>query len=220
MADEQEQGNGRDDQGDAASQAQAGEQQQEQQQEESGEPTVEALQAELANAQAALKRVNAESAKRRKQLAAHEKAKADREAAELSETEKAQKSAQEWESKFDTLTAELDTARMRAAFYDEVDVQKLTFPNAQAKKDAFTLSDLSGVVMDEDELTGMKEAVEALTKSHPHLFAAPPLPKDINARDTGKGRGKATKDQMIEYAARMGIDEKYLDPVLVAQALQ
>lgn len=190
------------------------------QQEQSGEPTREALQADLANAQAALKRVNAESAKRRKLLEAHEKAKAEREKAELSEVEKAQVQAKEWEDKHKTLTAELDAARMRQAFYDEADVQKLAFANAQAKKDAFTLADTSGVVTDEGELTGMDAAVKALTKSHPHLFGTAQLPKDINARDTGSGKGKATEDQLIEYSARMGIDKKYLDPVLVAQAMQ
>jgi len=188
-------------------------------QEQLGEPTLEALQAELAGAKTALKRVNAESAKRRKQLEAHEKAKAEREKAELSEVEKAQKEAQDWESKFDTLTAELDTARMRAAFYDEVDVQKLTFPNAQAKKDAFALSDLSSVVMDEDEMTGMPEAVKALTKSHPHLFSAAQAAANINAADTGKGLGKATEAEMIEYAVNAGIDVKYLNPGLVALAM-
>jgi len=218
MAEGQEQGTVETTTEDTAGETQAGEQ--EQQREQSGEPTREALQAELENARAALKRVNAESAKRRKQLEAHETAEAKRKEAELSEVEKAQAAAQGWESKFDTLTAELDTARMRAAFYDEVDVQKLTFPNAQAKKDAFALSDLSGVAMDEDEMTGMKEAVKALTKSHPHLFAAPQTAANINAADTGKGRGKATEDQLIEFAARMGLDKDTLDPVLVAQAIQ
>jgi len=190
-----------------------------QEQARSGEPTLETLQAELAAAQAALKRVNAESAKRRKQLEAHEVAEAKRKEAELSEAEKAQQAAQDWESKYNTITAELDTARMRQSFYDEVDTQKLSFVNAQAKKDAFALSDLSGVVMDEDELTGMPEAIKALAKSHPHLFGTAQLPKDINARDTGGGHGKATEDEMIEYAANSGIDVKYLNPELVALAI-
>ena len=217
MADEQEQGTVETTTEDTASEAQA---EQEQQREESGEPTLEVLQAELTNARAALKRVNAESAKRRKQLEAHEKAKADREAAELSEVEKAQAAAQDWENKHALLTAELDAARMRQAFYDEADVQKLSFVNAQAKRDAFALSDLSSVVMDEDEMTGMPEAVKVLVKSHPHLFGTVQAAADINARTTGKGRGKATEDQLIEYAARMGIDKKYLDPALVARAMQ
>lgn len=200
----------------AASETQA----EQKQQEQSGEPTLEALQAELESAKTALKRVNAESAKRRKQLEAHEKAKVEREKAELSEVEKAQATAKEWEGKFELLTSELNVAQMRAAFYDEIDTQKLTFPNAQAKRDAFTLADLSNVATDENGMTGIPEAVKALTKSHPHLFGTALLPKDINARDTGKGLGKATEAQMIEYAARMGIDVKYLDPTLVAQAMQ
>jgi phosphohistidine swiveling domain-containing protein len=187
--------------------------------EQSGEPTREALQAELVGAQAALKRVNAESAKRRKQLEAHDKAEAEREKAELSEVEKAQAAAQEWKEKHKTLTTELDAAQMRQAFYDEADVQKLSFVNAQAKKDAFTLADTSGVVTDEDGMTGMDAAVKALTKSHPHLFGTAQAAANVNATDTGGGTGKATEDQLIEYAARVGIDKKYLDPTLVAQAM-
>ena len=200
----------------------AGETQAEQeQQEQSGEPTREALQAELASAQAALKRVNAESAKRRRQLEAHDKVEAEREKAKLSEVEKAQATAQEWEEKHKALTEKLSAAQMRQAFYDEADTQKLSFVNAQAKKDAFTLADMSDVVEDEGAMTGMPEAVKALAKSHPHLFGtAQTAAKDINARDTGQGAGKATEDQLIEYAARVGIDKKYLDPALVAQAMQ
>ena len=183
-------------------------------------PTVESLATDLAEAKAALKRANAESAQRRKKLSAFEKAEEERKVAQLSETEKAQKAAQDWESKFDQLSSELDTARMRAKFYDEVDVQKLAFVNAQAKRDAFALSDLSGVAMDDDELTGMDAAVKALVKSHPHLFGTAQTAVDINATTTGGGKGKATEDQMIEFAARMGVDVKHLDPALVAQAMQ
>jgi len=201
----------------AAGETQAGEQQQ---QEQSGDPTLEALQVELANAQAALKRVNAESAKRRKQLEKHEADKAEREKAELSEVEKAQGLAKEWETKHEALTAKLSAAQMRQAFYDEADTQKLAFVNAQAKKDAYTLADTSSVVTDEGEMTGMDAAVKALTKSHPHLFGTAQAAANVNATDTGGGAGKATEDQLIEYAARMGIDKKYLDPALVAQAMQ
>jgi len=191
-----------------------------QQQVQSGEPTIEALQVQLAEAHAAVKRVNAESAGRRKQLATYEAAEAKRKEAELSEVEKAQATAKDWESKFELLTSELNVAQMRAAFYDEADEQKLIFANPQAKRDAFTLGDLSDVTMDEDGMTGMPEAIKALVKSHPHLFGTAQAPKDINAIETGKDVGKATDDQITEYAARMQIDKQYLDPVLVAQAMQ
>ena len=197
-----------------------GETQVEQEQEErSGDPTLEALQAELANAQAALKRVNAESAKRRKLLEAHEAAETKRKEAELSEVEKAQAAAKEWEEKHQALTAKLNVAQMRQAFYDEADAQKLSFVNPQAKKDAFTLADVTGVATDEGVMTGMPEAVKALAKSHPHLFGTVQAPKDINARDTGGGHGKATEAEMAEYAANAGIDVRYLNPELVALAI-
>lgn len=198
----------------------AGETQAEQEQEkQSGEPTREALQAELESAKTALKRVNAESAKRRKQLEAHDEAEAEREKAKLSEVEKAQKTAQEWEEKHAALTAKLDAAQMRQAFYDEADVQKLSFVNAQAKKDAYTLANTSDVVTDEGEMTGMVETVNALTKSHPHMFGTVQAAANVNATDTGGGTGKATEDQLIEFAARMGLDVKSLDPALVAKAM-
>jgi len=186
---------------------------------QSGDSTREALQAELDNAKAALKRVNAESAKRRKQLETFDIAEKKRKEAELSEVEKAQAQAKDWKSKFELLTSEFNVAQMRAAFYDEADEQKLSFVNAQAKRDAFTLSDLSGVVTDEGEMTGMVEAVKALTKSHPHLFGTAQTSKDINALDTGKGKGKATEAEMIEYAANAGIDVQYLNPEMVALAI-
>lgn len=203
---------------DAASETQAAEGE-EQQTEQSGEPTNEALLAQLADAQAALKRANAESASRRKKLAKLEKDESDREAAQLSEVEKAQKSAQEWEDKHVALTAELDAARMRQSFYEEADAQKLAFVNAQAKRDAFSLSDLSGVVVDDGTLTGMDDAVKALVKSHPHLFGVVVLP-DTNATATGPGASEATEDELIEFAARMGLNVANLDPALVAQAMQ
>ena len=198
-----------------------GETQVEQEREErSGEPTLEALQAELANAQSALKRVNAESAKRRKLLEAHEAAETKRKEAELSEVEKAQAAAKEWEEKHQALTAKLNAAQMRQAFYDEADAQKLSFVNPQAKKDAFTLADTSGVATGEGVMTGMPEAVKVLAKSHPHLFGtAQIVAKDINARDTGGGHGKATEAEMAEYAANAGIDVRYLNPELVALAI-
>ena len=97
-----------------------------------GDPS-EDLQATLDETRAALKRANAESAQRRKRLAALEKAETERAAARLSETEKAQKEAEEWEGKYNALHTELHAAQVRAAFYDEADAQKLLFVNAQAK---------------------------------------------------------------------------------------
>jgi hypothetical protein len=182
------------------------------------QPTLESIQADLVAARTALKKVNAESASRRKKLAAFEEAEEKRQAAQLSETEKAQKAAQEWEDKHIALTAKLGTAQMRQAFYEEADEQKLAFVNPQAKRDAFALSDLTAVTMGEDE-TGMKEAVEALTKSHPHLFGTAAAAANINADDTGEGPGEATEAQLIEFAARLGLAVDTLDPVLVAQAM-
>lgn len=190
-------------------------------QQQSDQATVESVTAELASARAALKKANAEAAQRRKALAAFEKAEEERKAADLSEVETAQKAAQGWEEKHTALLAELDTSKMRSAFYDEIDTQELTFPNPQAKKDAFALSDLSSVTKGDDgNLDGITEVVKALIKSHPHLFAAPQTKTNINADNGGGGQKEATEEQLIEYAARMGLKVKHLDPALVAQAIQ
>ena len=181
------------------------------------QPTIEELQAELVGTAAALRKANAEAAQRRKALTAFEEAEAKRKEAELSEIEKAQKATQEWEEKHNALVAELTATRTRSAFYEEIDAQKLTFPNAQAKKDAFALSDLSGVVMGDTGPEGMADAVKALTKSHPHLFAAPQPAANINALNAGGSTGAEPTDaQVAEFCARMGLDPRYVDKSTLA----
>ena len=181
------------------------------------QPTIEELQAELTSTAAALRKANAEAAQRRKALTAFEEAEAKRKEAELSEVEKAQKATQEWENKYSALSAEMKAAQMRSAFYEEIDAQKLTFPNSQAKKDAFALSDLSGVVMGDTGPEGMADAVKALTKSHPHLFAAPQSAANINALDAGGSAGAEPTDaEVAEFCAVMGLDPRYVDKSTLA----
>jgi len=186
----------------------------------SGEPTLETLQTRLTETQAALKRANSESAGRRKRLEAFEKAQTDRETAKLSEIEQAQTLAEEWEGKYNSLSSELAAARLRRAFYEEADVQKMVFVNAQAKRDALSLASLTDVTVKEGQPVGITAAVKALGKSHPHLFGAPIAAKNINSGAAGQGHSKAAGDQLIEFAASLGLETKYLDPSLVARAIQ
>ena len=151
-------------------------------------------QAELARVRVALKKANAEAAKRRKELERFQQEEKKRQDAELSDLEKAQKLSEEWKSKFDELSADLDGMRMRQAFYDATAAAKVVFVNDAAWQDAYDLSDLSGVEVDEDgSVSGMDEVIKALQKSRPHLFGTAGAP-DINAGEGGKPKGKAGAD--------------------------
>jgi len=151
-------------------------------------------QAELARVRVALKKANAEAAKRRKELERFQQEEKKRQDAELSDLEKAQKLSEEWKSKFDELSADLDGMRMRQAFYDATAAAKVVFVNDAAWQDAYDLSDLSGVEVDEDgSVSGMDEVIKALQKSRPHLFGTAGAP-DINAGEGGKKKGKAGAD--------------------------
>ena len=152
-------------------------------------------QAELARVRVALKKANAEAAKRRKELERFQQEEKKRQDAELSDLEKAQKLSEEWKSKFDELSADLDGMRMRQAFYDATAAAKVVFVNDAAWQDAYDLSDLSGVEVDEDgSVSGMDEVIKALQKSRPHLFGTAGAP-DINAGEGGtKKKGTAGAD--------------------------
>ena len=173
---------------------------QEQEQEEQGQEQGEGdgdVQAELARVRVALKKANAEAAKRRKELERFQKLEQERKDAELSDLEKAQKLSEEWKGKFDELSADLDGMRMRQAFYDATAAAKVVFVNDAARQDAYDLSDLSGVEVDEDgSVSGMDEVIKALQKSRPHVFGKAGAP-DINAGEGGKKKGKAASDDEV-----------------------
>jgi len=170
-----------------------GEEQEEEQEREEGEDEGE-VRVELERVRVALKKANAEAAKRRKELERFQQEEKKRQDAELSDLEKAQKLSEEWKSKFDELSADLDGMRMRQAFYDATAAAKVVFVNDAAWQDAYDLSDLSGVEVDEDgSVSGMDEVIKALQKSRPHLFGTAGAP-DINAGEGGKKKGKAGAD--------------------------
>ena len=82
---------------------------------ELGQMTPEEVIAELEGAKGQLKKVNAESADRRKQLEALEKEKADRDAASLSETEKLQAEVKAARDEHKDLEEQLRVERVRTA---------------------------------------------------------------------------------------------------------
>ena len=150
--------------------------------------TVEGLAAELEATRRALRKANAEAADRRKRLDALEAEEQKRKDASLSELEKAQKAAEDLKAQLDQVTADLDGLRMRQAFYEAA--AGVVWANDQARRDAFDLSDLSAVEVDDDgKVSGMDKVVKGLQKERPHLFGAE-KPPDINAGAQGKGRGE------------------------------
>ena len=156
------------------------------------EATVEGMKAELEATRKALRKANQEAAERRKRLEALEAEEKKRGEAELSELERAQAAAEEWKGKLDLVAAELDTLRLRQAFYEAAAEAKVAWANAQAQRDAFALSDLSGVEIDEDGgVSGMDKVLKGLQKERPHLFGAAAVTQpEINAGSKGGGKGE------------------------------
>ena len=192
---------------DEMSEEESSDEEQEEEQEEQDEGSGDGdQQEEMERIRAALKKANAEAAKRRKELERFQTEEQKRKDAELSDVERAQKLAQEWESQFDEISAALDGMRMRQAFYDAAATAKVTFANGLARQDAFDLSDLSGVeIGDDGAVSGMDEVLKALQKDRPHLFGTAEK-KDINAGDGGDGKkkkGAAADDEAVRR--RFGI---------------
>ena len=120
-----------------------------------GTPTIESMTAELAKVQAALHKVNSESAGRRKRLEELEAAETTRKAAALTAE---QKLATAEQAKLD-LEAQLQVAQLKALVL--TCASKLNFASPE---DAFALLDLEGV--DVENVKAIEKALETLAKSN------------------------------------------------------
>lgn len=144
--------------------------------------TLEQLQAKLAESEKHIRKLNRESAERRKALDAFEAEKAKREETELSELDKAKQRAADLEAQSkaqaEQVNAKLIKAEVRAVagqmgFRDLSDAQ---------------LADLSEVeITDDGDVKGVKEALEALAKAKPYLLSGEP--QKPAAPQTGGGQG-------------------------------
>jgi multidrug efflux pump subunit AcrA (membrane-fusion protein) len=125
-----------------------------------GTPDIATLQADLAKAQDALKKANAEAADRRKKLQAYEQAQAQRDAAQMSEAEKAQQAADQVKA----LEAELRKTRADFA---------IATAAAKASIDPELAARLVDVEFDEaGKPLNIEAALTAALTKYPHLRPA------------------------------------------------
>ena len=157
---------------------------------ELGQMTPEELVAELEGARGQLKKVNAESADRRKQLETFEKDKADRDAASLSETEKLQAEVKAARDEHKELEDQLRVERVRTAVIKNA--IELGFANPE---DALSLIDLSEVETTDGRVTGFEKSLKALAES-----GRLPMAKEETRPGYGTppGRGKPTKTSVAD----------------------
>lgn len=170
-------------------------------------PSAAELEAELAKTRDALKQANSESATRRKKLEEYEKAEQARRDAELSETEKLNKRLADAEQQKEQALKTANDRLLKAAFVAEAALAGAEFPG-----DAFLLADRTSVTIDEDgNVTGAKEAVEAIVKSG----RLPLKDKRVKAPnlDGGAGGGGSAADKTqanlteaeLQVARKMGV---------------
>lgn len=169
------------------------------------EPTAEAKPAsldeavrELAELRAQVKRVNAESAERRRKLAAFEAAEVERKQADLSELEKLRVQVAEKDDLYQQSINELTKLRIRHAV--EMAAGRLGFHKPE---DAAQLMDWAEVTVDEDgKVKGVEEALKALLKDRPYLVRQQQAAPDLNAQQRGAGDKGVTKSREEELRKR------------------
>lgn len=164
---------------------------------------VATLTSQLEETNKTLKRTNAESAGRRKELERIEAEKREGEKSKLSEAERTAQEKEELTKENTTLKTKLKGQAI--AFEVARHAGKLGFYDPD---DAAKLVDLSKVEYDEESgtVTGVEDAVKALAAKKPHLLADDKKvdAKDIDARKSGKGGGK-TDAKAQSRAMRFGL---------------
>lgn len=149
-------------------------------------PTAEELQAQLAEAQAQIRKLNKESEGRRKSLDQLEKEKAEREAAELSEAQKLQKRLAEVEAEKAKLAEQANARLVRA------EVLAAASAEFAHPEDVYILVKDKVTVNDAGEIEGLKEALGELKKSRPTWLKTfkPSGVQPTNPGDNANGNGE------------------------------
>ena len=136
---------------------------------------------------------------------------------EMSEVEKLTARFNEAEKARLEAEARVNDLTLRQAFYDAAEEVKAVFASAQARKDAWRLSDVASVTIGDDgKVAGMAEVIKAMQKSHGYLFGPPPAP--ASGIDAEK-RGEQKTPQMFadeaaknEFAAIYGVKPQFVKP--------
>lgn len=149
------------------------------------ELTVDELKAQLEESRKHIKKLNGESAERRKKLDEFEKAEEERKQADLSEKEKAEARALKLEEEKQALARENQTLKLRQSFEAKVRDANLQFKNSLAAKDAFNA--LIEEVLEEDESEVTEDHIKQLVKERDYLFGKPD-PNSINNDGSKKGK--------------------------------
>jgi len=168
-------------------------------------PTIESLQAELEEGRAALKRVNSESAGRRKKLEAFEEAEEARKLADMTELEKLQA---ELQSERDAhAAAEQGALQARITHAVELAAMKANFHNP-ADAMAF-LGNAEFTVTDKGEVDGVADALKELATARPYLVKTP-TPNDPDARKRSATKEKVTTSEQAEINRKFGIRDPHV----------
>jgi len=156
---------------------------------------------EMERLKAALKKANREAADRRKKLDAFEAAEAVRDAAALTELETAQKAATDAQAERDAMIAQVEKATIRHAV--EMAAIELQFIDPS---DAYALSDLSDVTVEDGKVAGVDDALKALKKSKPHLVKQAKKPNtDSQKHNTPAEADEAEKQRIYnKYGVQAG----------------
>lgn len=151
--------------------------------------TPEELQKELDDVRDALKKANAESAGRRKELEKIATEKAEKDKAALSEAEKFQVEIKAVSEAHKALKAELNAERVRTAI-----ITKATELGFASPEDAMSLIDLSKVEVKDGKVSGFDKSLKALAESN-RLAMKDDKRSDRLGTPTGKGKPASGKTE-------------------------
>lgn len=145
-----------------------------------------------------LRRVNSESAERRRKLASFEEAEARRKQAEMGEVETLKVKLAETDDLYQQTLNDLTKLRIRHAV--EMAAGRLGFHKPE---DAAQLMDWAEVTVDEDgKVKGIEEALKALLKERSYLIRPQQAAPDLNAQQRGAGDKGITKAREEELRKR------------------
>lgn len=180
-------------------------------------PTLEALQAQLAESNKALKAANRESAERRKRLDDLEAAEADRKKAALSEVERLQADVKDAQAKAEKANADALASAARAtdallraevsavALAQGVDEAELRTLWLLMRDDAGLRDRIKPKADTDGEFEGVKEVVAEMVKAHPRWLKAGPVAQpNINAANRGTAGGDVNLEELMRRKRASG----------------